>query len=134
MTQNLLDPWNDAAAIAERMHMPAARLVLAIGAEAWCRNCRTFRPIFEALSQTKDEHDAIWVWLDLEVHAEFLDGLIPESLPLLLSYSGSHLTHAFVPGKVTQPAIAELLEQSSCIEHGSVPDVRARLMAVDWAT
>src|SRR5690349_5966352 len=114
MNQNLLDPWSDAAAIAERLQLPAARLVLAIGAEVWCQTCRTFRPIFEALSQVKNEHNAIWIWLDLEDHAEFLDDYIPENLPLMLSYSGARLTHAFVPGKVTQPAIAELLEQSSC--------------------
>ena len=134
MSTPLLDPWTDAATIATRLNGPSARLTLIIGATGWCETCRTLKPVFESLAAEHGEKNNTWLWLDLEDHAEFLEDFIPDSLPLLVSYRGDQLTHAVVPSFITAAAIAELLAQSTSIEQDSVPDIRTRLMAVDWAT
>ena len=134
MSTVLLDLWTDAATIATRLSTPSARLTLIIGATAWCETCRTLKPVFESLAAEHGEENDTWLWLDLEDHAEFLDDFIPESLPLLVSYKGSQLTHVLVPSHINAAALADLLAQSPRIEQDTVPDIRARLMAVDWAT
>lgn len=134
MTTPLLDPWTDAAAIATRLNASSARLTLIIGATGWCETCRTLKPVFESLAAEHGTKNDAWLWLDLEDHAEFLDDFIPENLPLLVSYKGNQLTHAFVPSRLTVPALADLLSQSPRLEQTALPDIRARLMSVDWAT
>lgn len=134
MSTPLLDPWTDAATIATRLNAPSARLTLIIGATGWCETCRTLKPVFESLAAEQGEKNETWLWLDLEDHAEFLDDFIPENLPLLVSYRGAQLTHALVPSRLTAPALADLLTQSPRIEQAALPDIRARLMSVDWAT
>ncbi len=133
MSGILSDPWSDAADIAARLARPSARLVLIVGAESWCATCRTLRPIFEDLAAQHVGHDDVWLWLDLEDHAEFLDNLIPDSLPLLVAYKGSHLTHAVVPQHPDAAQLAALLARRECIEQAAMPDLRTRLMAPDWA-
>ncbi|NHZ93420.1 thioredoxin [Massilia sp. CCM 8733] len=134
MSTPLLDPWTDAAAIATRLNAPSARLTLIIGATGWCETCRTLKPVFESLAAEHGGKNDTWLWLDLEDHAEFLDDFIPDSLPLLVSYRGAQLTHALVPSRLTAAALADLLGESPRIEQAALPDIRARLMAVDWAT
>ena len=134
MSTPLLDPWTDAAAIATRLNGPSARLTLIIGAINWCETCRTLKPVFESLAAEHGGKNDTWLWLDLEDHAEFLDDFIPDSLPLLVSYRGAQLTHALVPGRITVSALTDLLAQAPRIEQAELPDIRARLMAVDWAT
>ena len=131
MNSALLDPWNDAATIAERLARNHGRLVVVIGAESWCQTCRTLRPAFDALAH--EQGDEVWLWLDLEEHAEFLGDFIPDDLPLLISYRGSSLTHAAVPDGATALALSETLARHLRIEHTAVPDIRSRLAAIDWA-
>ncbi|NHZ83542.1 thioredoxin [Massilia sp. CCM 8695] len=133
MTFARLDPWNDAAVIAARLKSRSARLVLIIGAESWCETCRALGPVFDTLAQQSSKQDDTWLWLDLEDHADFLDNFIPDSLPLLMSYSGAELSHAVIPTRVTEADLLELLARPSVIEHSNLPDVRGRLMANDWA-
>lgn len=133
MSSMLLDPWDDAAGIASRLSLPGARLVFIIGAEAWCETCRTLRPVFESLAREQATQDDVWLWLDLEDHAEFLDDFIPESLPLMIAYQDDRLTHALVPDEITVPALAALLGETERIEHLSIPDLRSRFLVVDWA-
>lgn len=133
MTFTRLDPWNDAAVIAARLQAPSARLVLIIGAESWCETCRSLGPVFDTLAQDSGKPGDTWLWLDLEEHADFLDNFIPDSLPLLISYSGSQLSHAVVPSRLAEADLLALLAQPSVIMHAHVPDVRARLLANDWA-
>lgn len=133
MTRELLDPWSDAAVIAERLSHHNARFVCVIGAEAWCETCRQFRPAFDASAVEGYDDMNVWLWLDLEEHAEFLGEFIPESLPLLIVYHGDRLTHALVPSDLTSSGLVHVLRQKSLLEYPTVPDMRARLATVDWA-
>lgn len=60
-------------------------LLVVLGAESWCSKCQRLRPAFEALAVGMPEH-VVPMWLDLEDHAEFLNGFIPPDLPLLLRW------------------------------------------------
>lgn len=133
MTQELLDPWSDAAVIADRLSQHNTRFICVIGAEAWCETCRQFRPAFDASAVDARDDRNVWLWLDLEEHAEFLGDFIPESLPLLIVYQGNRLTHAMVPNDLTTSGLGDLLRQPSHLAHPAVPDIRARMATVDWA-
>lgn len=133
MNAACLDPWADAAEIAGRLALPSARLVLMLGAEEWCEKCRMFKPIFDAVAQQRASQKEIWLWFDLEEHAEFLVDYIPEGLPLLVSYKGAQLTHAVIAAQVSATALEELLTQPRNIEYNDLPDFRGRLMSSDWA-
>lgn len=80
-----LDPWVDAQLIAQRLCQSGAELLVVIGAEIWCGKCQRLRPAFEQLSARLPGH-VMPMWLDLEGHAELLDGFIPPELPLLLRW------------------------------------------------
>lgn len=127
-----LDPWLDAAAIAAGLTRADSRFVVVLGAEAWCQTCRTLRPGFDALALQHNDERNVWLWLDLEEHAEFLGDFIPEDLPLLLSYSGNALTHAFVPDIHAMAALAGM-PTAPRVDYADVPDMRARFLTQDWA-
>ncbi|MDQ1833207.1 MULTISPECIES: thioredoxin family protein [Massilia] len=133
MSTGCLDPWSDAAEIADRLASPFARLVLMLGAEDWCETCRLFRPVFDSIAHQRAGRQETWLWLDLEEHGEFLGDYIPDSLPLLVVYKGAQLTHAVIAGRVNATELEELLAQPSRIEHSALPDLRGRLMSSDWA-
>lgn len=101
-----LDPWTDAQRLAERLSQSGARLVVVLGAQAWCRKCRDYYPQFEADAAQAPASES-HVWLDLEEHVEFIGAFIPDDLPLRLRY-----------------------------EQGQLPDpgIHARLCLVDWAS
>lgn len=86
-----LDPWDDAAEIATRLHRPGSVLMVLIGAEAWCQKCRDLRPHFDAL-RTQLPANVVALWMDLEEHAEFLGEYVPESLPELCIYRSRKLS------------------------------------------
>jgi Thioredoxin len=91
-----LDAWTDAAQIARRLAQANAELLVALGAEAWCAKCRALRPEFESHCQTKAPASVVWLWLDLEDHAEFIGDFIPDDLPLLLRYRAGQIVQAAV--------------------------------------
>lgn len=78
------DPWLDAADIAGRLQQPEGTLVAVVGARAWCAKCRQLHPAFARLAGLSKASNTVWLWLDLEDHAEFLGRFVPEDLPLLL--------------------------------------------------
>jgi len=80
-----LDPWTDAAKLAQRLSEPGTELLIVLGAETWCEKCRRLRPAFDALTAGMSRH-ILPMWLDLEDHADFLHGFIPPDLPLLLRW------------------------------------------------
>lgn len=80
-----LDPWTDARFISRHLRQPSAELLVVLGAEAWCPKCKRLRPAFEQMCQALPTH-ILWLWLDLEDHAEFLGNFIPPNLPLLLRW------------------------------------------------
>lgn len=127
-----LDPWHDAAAIAARLAAPAARLVVLIGAESWCERCRTLKPAFESAALQAGQ-DETWIWLDLEDHADFLDGFMPDDLPILVRYDGPVLSGAMVGRAVTPAAFTNAQVWPAHQTLAGLPDLRARLMAADWA-
>lgn len=118
-----LDPWDDAQLLAQRLAQPDARLVVVIGAMAWCQKCRDYWPIFEqqaASAPASESH----VWLDLEEHSAFLGTFVPDDLPLELTYASGHIVQARVCNghNTDQP-------------HGPVDtDIYALLCADNWAS
>lgn len=133
MNSDLLDPWTDAAAIAARLMLPSAHLVILIGAESWCERCRTLKPAFESMAQQKNIEGEVWLWLDLEEHADFLDEFIPDDLPLLMSYRGPSLTQVLLGRAVNVAVLAEKPPRAPMSTELALPDIRNRLMAGDWA-
>jgi hypothetical protein len=81
-----LNPWDHAPQIARHLANPAAELLLVLGAEAWCSKCQRLRPLFDALCAVGMPAQVLCLWLDVEEHAEFLDGFVPPDLPLLLRW------------------------------------------------
>lgn len=134
MSTAILDPWTDAAIIAARLSNEGTRLVIVIGAEAWCATCREYRLNFDSIAREKNDPQHVWLWLDLEDHAEFIGDFVPDNLPFMMSYVGKVLTHALVPQVASGPTLTELLAQSEPIEFEDRPDIRKRLLRVDWAT
>jgi thiol-disulfide isomerase/thioredoxin len=90
-----LDLWADADFISRRLRQPGAELLVVVGAEAWCPKCKRLRPAFEQLCQALPAH-ILWLWLDLEDHAEFLGNFIPPNLPLLLRWRAGQCVQAAV--------------------------------------
>ncbi len=90
-----LDPWLDAAALAQRLLDAETELLIVLGAEGWCSKCQRLRPAFAALAADMPEY-LLPMWLDLEDHAEFLDGFVPPDLPLLLRWRRGNCVQAAV--------------------------------------
>jgi hypothetical protein len=135
---NALDPWNDASVLAQRLSQPDAALFIIVGAEQWCEKCRNLRPHFDAYLGQADSHD-VWLWLDLEDHAEFLGDYQPDTLPMLLAYRGSHMIAATA---LEQATAQDLLQAVVQIKSGGYkrvsqtedPGIWARLLVQDWAS
>jgi hypothetical protein len=129
--KKIFDPWADARLIAERQQLPGARLVIFLGAEAWCEKCRTLRPHIEAQAASASEDDT-WVWLDLEDHAEFVGDYVPEDLPQLIIYEKAIVT-ACVTLPLTQVSLAEVIRRQPGATSALVdPGILANLLREDW--
>jgi hypothetical protein len=109
-TPHPLDPWLDAKPISQRLRNPGAILTVALGAEAWCERCMELRPIFE---MSMAEHETR-LWLDLDEHADFLGGYLPEELPLILQW---------IEGRLSRIAVLEGTDES---QTSPVPTARLR--------
>jgi hypothetical protein len=121
-----LDPWRDARAITAALGQPAAGLLVAIGAEAWCTRCRVLRPRFESLRAAVPTTTVV-IWLDLDLHAEFIGALEPEDLPLLLHWRGSNLVAAGLL-RAVEPAPLRVDLVPLALPHPE-PPIRQRLVA-----
>lgn len=127
-----LDPYDDAAVLAQRLALPEARLIVLIGAEAWCEKCRALRPVFEAAAERARPHD-VFVWLDLEDDAAFIGAYLPQDLPEVLIYEAGRLRHRHVI-EPAAPALQAALDDSSATSSaGNDPGILRRLTASDWA-
>jgi len=127
----LLDPWADAREIAVRLRQPDARLIVILGAEAWCEKCRQLRSIVEARA-TQAATNETWLWLDLEEHAEFLGDYLPDDLPLLLRYDSGKITRL----QVVKPNVNDLemaLQPHPQHERLKDPGIYLQLIRDDWA-
>lgn len=117
-----LDPWADAQVLAQRISQPGAALIAVIGAQSWCQKCRDIYPQFEAAAGQAASHET-YVWLDLEQHAEFLGGFVPDDLPLALRYEESRLQRAELLRLNGKPLPMNVVD----------PGVHGRLCLDDWA-
>ncbi|MDR2093085.1 MAG: thioredoxin family protein [Azoarcus sp.] len=130
---NPLDPWNDAALIADRLESPTNRLIVVIGAESWCEKCRNLKPHFEELARQAPAQD-IMLWFDLETHQEFLGSYIPESLPEVLIYRNTCLAaRSLLPDGKRESLLAAL--RMACPDRAETndPGIARRLAREDWA-
>lgn len=129
----MFDPWEDARLIAERLRAPGSRLLIFLGAEAWCAKCRSLRPQIDALSSTAPANET-WIWLDLEDHAEFLGDYLPEDLPQLIVYEGMVVT-ACKALSLSQTALEESLRRQPAVTPLQAdPGILANLLREDWVT
>lgn len=133
MNNPLPDPWLDAAALAHALQSPQAQLCVILGAQAWCSKCRLWYPHFIAFAA---EHpDLTCLWLDLDDHAEFLDGFIPADLPLLLCWRGGQLSAAQPLSKAGDSAeLAALCAQNTSLPDQGWPNLWQRFCKVDWGS
>ncbi|ALV07679.1 thioredoxin family protein [Roseateles depolymerans] len=90
-----LDPWLDAERVALRLREPGAELLVVLGAESWCGKCQRLKPAFDQLAMSMPKH-VVPLWLDIEDHAEFLNGFVPPDLPLLLRWQAGNCVQAAV--------------------------------------
>jgi hypothetical protein len=126
-----LDPWLHAEELAHRLSRPGARLIIVIGAEAWCTKCRDFRPLFEARARQATPNES-WLWLDMEEHAEFIAPYLPPDLPMLLCYEQAQLINLqFLD--VSESAFDKALSYPAVDPAEADPGIRARLMQQNWA-
>ncbi len=135
MTDALLDPWRDAARIADRLKRGEGKLVVFLGAESWCHKCLEIKPSVERLATGQGSADTTWLWLDLEDHAELLDDFIPDDLPWLVMYQRGRLSRSH---HVPIPQDGQTLEQVLNAVVGPAidsadPGIRQRLLLADWA-
>ena len=128
----LFDPWLDARRIADSLALPGAELITVLAAEAWCSKCRLLRPLFENNAAADASDRRVWLWLDLEEHADFIDGFIPDDLPLLLHYQQGIL----VKTGVWRPQGGEKGNGEGVFEAVSLPSLPAlwqSLCTQNWA-
>ncbi len=140
ISQAQLDPWNDASLLAQRLQTTSARLYILIGAEQWCARCRDLRPIFDDQA-AQGRPDEVWLWLDLEDHAEFIGDYLPDDLPMFIAYQGATLMHCQVVADTEQALAGQVnhirsLQPSQHSAHATTPDpgIRSRLVMQDWAS
>lgn len=133
------DPWNDAQALAHHLAQPTAELLVVIGAESWCQKCKRLKPAFDTLCNQSMPAQVAWMWLDLEDHADFLDGFIPPDLPLLMRWRAGQCVQVAVVEDI-QPELppAERVRLRTLPSDGpddvAPPDLWESLKAVGWAT
>jgi hypothetical protein len=132
-----LDPWDDADTIARRLQVMGAELLVVIGAEAWCSKCARLRPLFDAAQAAQPAAHGVWMWLDLEDHAEFLGGFVPDDLPLLLRWRDGVCVQAALVLDVDAEADAATMAQGllprSLAIPTDVPDLWAGFARGDWS-
>lgn len=129
----VLDPWRDARDIAALLSKEDALLVVILGAEQWCARCRALRPMFDALAAQRQANE-VWLWLDMEDHADFIGDDLPDNLPVLMAYQGNRLVLSEV--LATEAASIQALvdgARSAPPAGLSDPGIRARLLVADWA-
>jgi thiol-disulfide isomerase/thioredoxin len=126
-----LDPWLHAEELVRRLKRSGSRLIVVIGAEAWCRKCQKLRPIFDAQAEQAPNNE-IWLWLDMEEHAEFIGAYLPPDLPMLICYEKSSIVN-----------LQNVAPDVSALEHALThpvtdatqqdPGILARLIEENWA-
>ena len=99
-----LDPWLDAAELAQRLCTERAELLVLLGAESWCTKCQRLRPLFDQMTASLPAH-IVPLWLDLEDHAEFIGTFVPPDLPLLLRWHQGRCIQAAVVRDIQPNAI-----------------------------
>lgn len=132
--QTPMDPWLHASSLAQRLREPGTELLVVLGAESWCGKCQRLRPDFDLLAQSLPAH-VLPLWLDLEDHADFLNGFVPDDLPLLLRWR---------EGQCVQVAVLESIDSAPASGASPVgmrqqpitadlPDLWSVLSARNWA-
>lgn len=137
MTPALLDPWDDLQTIAARLQAAGAELRVVIGAEAWCSKCARLRPLFDSARAARPAADGVWLWLDLEDHAEFIGRFVPDDLPLWLRWRDGVCVQTALLLDVEVDAgvasMAEGLRLQPLAVPGDVPDLWAGFARGVWS-
>jgi hypothetical protein len=135
MTPALLDPWYDVQTIAARLQATGAELRVVIGAEAWCSRCARLRPLFDAARATQPAANGVWLWLDLEDHAEFIGRFVPDDLPLWLRWRDGVCVQAalLLDVDATSASPGQALQLQQLTIPDDLPDLWAGFARGDWS-
>lgn len=135
----LLDPWDDASILAQRLRSANARAYIIFGAAQWCARCRDLRPQFDLYAE-QPLADETWLWLDLIDHGEFIGDYQPENLPMLVVYQGAQLlvcVEIDTAGQSFDATVDHVRTlRVGADTHRSAaadPGIRERLLMQDWA-
>ena len=97
---------------------------------AWCGTCTEYRPRFEALARART--DALFVWIDIEDHPEYLGDEDVEDFPTVVvqrhgqtCFFGPLLPHI---GHLDR-LLDALHDNAPTVNAGTLPDLGALLMA-----
>jgi thiol-disulfide isomerase/thioredoxin len=128
----LLDPWDHAAQISEMLNHNGVELIIVLGAEQWCEKCALLRPKFEQLAAQTTAH-RIYLWFDLEDHAEFIGSFIPEDLPFMMRWQGGQCvqTAVITAIQMEQPKPITLREAQIPAD---LPDLWQALTQPNWGS
>lgn len=128
----LLDPWRDAQVLHEHARRPDSRLIVVLGAEAWCEKCRQFRSVFDE-SVASHPKDA-WVWLDIEDHAEFIPDFTPDDLPLLMVFTRQNLRTASFMADCRKQTLEDAMNANDIyVDRAIALQIFEQLTAQNWA-
>jgi thioredoxin 1 len=83
----------------------------------WCRPCRTFRKIFEEVSEAHP--DIVFAKVDIESHSKFADALDVSSIPTVMVYSGGTRVHS-QSGAMPKEALEDLITRTGQLDMDEV--------------
>ena len=89
----------------------------------WCGPCRTFAPIFEAVSEKYD--DVVFSKVNTEQEREIAAHFSIRSIPTIMVYRDSMLVFA-QPGSLPESAIDELIEKVRALDMEEVRKTKGK--------
>ena len=127
---DLLDPWDDAQRIADRLRLPDGTLHVFIGMESSCIKCAILRQVWnEYVTALPADDNQVWMWLDTDEHGEFLGDYIPNDPPVYIRYkNGTRTVIASLKGFSSGQ-----LEIQAQDEAQSIPDFYVALTNDNWS-
>ncbi len=122
----LLFPTTDLPDLRTGLASNDAWLIACFCAE-WCDTCTQYRPKLQALSQAFPQH--VFVWVDIEDHAELLGEEDVENFPTLLVQIGARVVFfgPMLPHIGHLERLLESLDANSASVTTQLPDLRQLL-------
>jgi hypothetical protein len=126
----LLDPWDDARQIAQRLKSPNSVLHLFVGMESSCIKCAILRQVWNEYVRSLPADDTqVWLWFDIDEHMDFLADYLPDDPPVYIRYDNKvRVSVATLKGIASNQLEVEI--RSGMQE---IPDFYAALTDENWS-